>query len=60
MASFGGALIVKQHSPDKHILKKIISHLLSSNSLTKMKSNMKKTNFKNPENKIIEIMNSFN
>ena len=59
MAKFGGALIVNQHSPEKHILKKIISHLLSSNSLTKMKSNMKNNNFKNPENNILKIMNSF-
>ena len=57
MARHGGAVIVNQHNPEENILKNVISNLLSSNSLTKMKSNMKNQNFLNPEDKIFEIMN---
>ena len=57
MARFGGAIIVNQHNPDEHILKKIISNLLSSNSLMKMKSNMNNHDFVNPEKNIYEILN---
>jgi len=58
MAQFGGAVIVHQHNPEEHILKKIISNLLNSNSLMEMKSNMNNHEFINPENKILEIINS--
>ena len=58
MARFGGAVIVHQHNPKEKILKKIISNLLKSNSLMKMKSNMNNYDFINPENKILEIINS--
>ena len=57
MARYGGAVIVNQHNPEEHILKNIISNLLSSNSLIKMKSNMNNHVFLNPENKIFEIIN---
>ena len=57
MARFGGAVIVHQHNPEELILKNIISNLLSSNSLKKMKSNMNNNNFLNPEKKIFEIIN---
>jgi len=58
MAKFGGAVIVNQHKPKEHILKSIISNLLNSNSLMRMKSNMNNYDFINPENKILEIMKS--
>ena len=57
IARFGGAIIVNQHNPEEHILKKILSKLLSSNSLMKMKSNMNKYDFVNPEKNIYEILN---
>jgi len=57
MARHGGAVIVNQHNPDEHILKNMISNLLSSNSLMKMKSNMNNQYFRKPEYKIYEIMN---
>ena len=58
MARLGGAIIVHQHNSEEHILKNIISNLFSSNSLKKMKSNMKNDNFLTPANKILEIMNA--
>tara|TARA_B100000965_G_scaffold405010_1_gene437518 strand:+ start:932 stop:1990 length:1059 start_codon:yes stop_codon:yes gene_type:complete len=58
MAAFGGAVIVNQHNPKEHILKTIISKLLSSNSLIKMKSNMNNHYLQSPENKIFEIINA--
>tara|TARA_Y100001968_G_scaffold253446_1_gene239122 strand:+ start:945 stop:2003 length:1059 start_codon:yes stop_codon:yes gene_type:complete len=58
MARFGGAVIVTQHNPEEHILKNIIANLLSSNSLVKMKSNMKNQDFPNPEDNIFEIINA--
>ena len=58
MARFGGAVIVNQNNPEEYILKKILSNLLSSNSLMKMKSNMNNHDFINPKNKIFEIMKS--
>ena len=58
MASFGGSIIVHQHDPEEHILQNIISKLLSSNSLMKMKSNMNNQDFINPEKKIFEIIKS--
>ena len=58
MAGFGGAVIVNQHNPEKDILKNTISNLIDSNSLSKMKSNMKNHDSPNPEKKIFEIMNS--
>jgi UDP-N-acetylglucosamine--N-acetylmuramyl-(pentapeptide) pyrophosphoryl-undecaprenol N-acetylglucosamine transferase len=58
MARFGGAVIVNQHNPEEHILRKVISNFLSSNSLIKMKSNMNNFDFMNPENKIFEILKS--
>ena len=57
MARFGGAVIVNQHNPEENILKKIISNLLSSDSLIKMKSNMNNYDFINPENKIFDLIN---
>ena len=54
----GGAVIVNQHNPEEHILRNILSNLLSSNSLNKMKSNMNNYDVLNPENKIFEIMNT--
>ena len=57
MARFGGAIIVNQHNPEENVLKKILSKLLSSNSLMKMKSNMNKYDFVNPEKNIYEILN---
>ncbi len=58
MASFGGATIVNQHDPEKDILKNVISNLIDSNSLSKMKSNINNQYFYNPENKIFKIINS--
>jgi len=58
MAKFGGAIIVNQYNSDKNILKKIISELFNSNSLIKMKLNMKNFIFMNPEKKLFEIIDS--
>ncbi len=58
MAGLGGAIIVNQHNPEEHILTKVISNLLSSNSLLKMKSNMNDYVFLNSEKKLLEIINS--
>ena len=57
MATFGGAIIVNQHNPEEHILKNIISNLLSSNSLMKMQSNMNSHDFLNPQKKIYDLIN---
>ena len=59
MARFGGAIIVNQYDSEENILKKILSNILSSNSLIKMKSNMYKHEFQNPEKNILEIIDSF-
>ncbi len=58
MARYGGAVIVNQHNPKENILKNIISNLLSSNSLMKMKLNMNNHDFQSPESKIFEILKS--
>tara|TARA_B100000579_G_scaffold429313_1_gene440863 strand:- start:2899 stop:3957 length:1059 start_codon:yes stop_codon:yes gene_type:complete len=58
MAGSGGAVIVNQYNPKEYILKEIISELLSSNALVKMKSNLNNYDFPNPENNILEIMKS--
>ena len=58
MASYGGAVIVNQHDPEKNILKNIISNLIDSNSLSQMKLNMNNYNCINSENKIFDIINS--
>ena len=58
MARYGGAVIVHQHNPEEHILKNIISNLLTSNSLMKMKSNMINQDCIKPEDKIFEIINA--
>ncbi len=58
MARYGGAVIVNQHDPEKDILKKTISNLIDSNSLSEMKSNMNNYDYINSENKIFEIINS--
>ncbi len=58
MASYGGAVIVNQHDPEKDILKNTISNLIDSNSLTEMKSNMNNYACLNSEDKIFEIINS--
>tara|TARA_Y100001968_G_scaffold180551_1_gene165381 strand:- start:764 stop:1822 length:1059 start_codon:yes stop_codon:yes gene_type:complete len=58
MARYGGAVIVNQHDPKNDILKNTISKLINSNSLSKMKSNMNNYDCINPENKILEILNS--
>ena len=58
MARYGGAVIVKQHDPKKDILKNTISHLIDSDSLSKMKSNMNDYEYINSENKIVDIINS--
>tara|TARA_Y100001968_G_scaffold323638_1_gene361653 strand:- start:872 stop:1930 length:1059 start_codon:yes stop_codon:yes gene_type:complete len=57
MAKFGGAIIVNQYNSGENILKKILSNILSSNSLIKMKSNMNNHDYGNPKNNIYEIMN---
>ena len=56
LARFGGAVIVNQHNSEENVLKKSLSKLLSSNSLMKMKSNMNKYDFVNPEKNIYEIL----
>ena len=58
MARYGGAVIVNQHDSEKEILKKTISNLIDSNSLSEMKSNMNNYDFINSANKIFEIINS--
>ena len=58
MAGFGGSIIVNQHNPEELVLKNIISKLLTSKSLMKMKSNMDSHDFLNPKKKIFEIINS--
>ncbi len=60
MASFGGAIIVNQHNPEEHILRNILSNLLNSNSLKKMKSNMNNYDIINTKKKIFEIVNTIN
>ena len=60
MASFGGAVIVNQHNPKEHILRSILSKLLSSDSLGKMKSNMKNYEYINPKDRIFDVINSIN
>ena len=49
---------MNQHDPEKDILKKTISNLIDSNSLSEMKSNMNNYDYINSENKIFEIINS--
>ena len=56
MASFGGAVIVNQHGPEKNILRNLISRLIDSNSLSQMKLNMNNNYCFNSENKIFEII----
>ncbi len=58
MARYGGAIIVNQHDPEKDILKKTISNLLESNSLSTMKSNMNNYDCIDSEKKIFQIINS--
>ena len=58
MAGFGGAVIVNQHNPDERMLTNVISNLLSSTSLIKMKSNMNDYVVLNSENKLLDIINS--
>ena len=58
MARHGGAVIVNQHDSEKDILKKTISNLIDSNSLSEMKLNMNNYDFINSANKILEIINS--
>ena len=60
LASFGGAIIVNQHSPKEVILLNVLNHLLGSNHLKKMKSNMKKVLCINSEDKLVKIINNFN
>ena len=57
MARYGGAVIVNQHDPEKDILKKTISNLIDSNSLSEMKSNMDNYDLIDSKNKIFEIIN---
>ncbi len=58
MARYGGAVIVNQHDKEKDILKKTISHLIDSNLLNEMKSNINNYNQLNPKIKILDIINS--
>ncbi len=58
MARYGGAVIVNQHNKEKNILKKTISNLIDSTSLSEMKSNMNNYDCLNPKNKIFEIIKS--
>tara|TARA_Y100001968_G_scaffold322026_1_gene357407 strand:- start:523 stop:1581 length:1059 start_codon:yes stop_codon:yes gene_type:complete len=58
MASYGGAVIVNQHDPEKDILKKTISNLIDSNSLNEMKLKMNNYAHLNSEKKIFNILNS--
>ncbi len=58
MARFGGAVIVNQDHPEEKVLKNIMSNLISSNSLIKMKSNMNNYDFKNPVKNILKIINT--
>ena len=58
MAGYGGAVIVKQHDPEKDILKNTISNLIDSNSLSEMKLNMNNYDRLNSNNKIFEIINT--
>ena len=59
MAKYGGAIIVHQHNPEEKILHSILSNLLDSDYLKKMKTNM--NNFKSicSEEKLFQIINSF-
>ena len=57
MARFGGSIIVHQHDPEEHILQNIISKLLTSNSLMKMKFNMHNNQFIN--NRIEKLLKYF-
>ena len=58
MARYGGAVIVKQHNLGEYILKNVISNLLASESLKKMKSNMNNLYFQSPEKNLFEIINA--
>ena len=58
MAKFGGAVIVNQNNSEESTLKNIISNLLRSNSLMKMKLNMNNDYILNPQNNILQIINS--
>ena len=56
MASLGGAVIVNEYNLEGYILRKIISNLIKSNSLSRMRSNMNNLDYPNPEKKLFEIM----
>ncbi len=58
MAKFGGAIIVSQNNKKENILKDIISNLLSSNTLKKMKENMHMHDFLDPKDEIFRILTS--
>lgn len=60
IASFGGAIIVNQHSPKEAILLNVLNHLLGSIHLKEMKSNMKRFLYINSEYELAKIINSFN
>ncbi len=60
LASFGGAIIVNQHSPKEVILLNVLHHLLGSIHLKKMKSNMKRFLCINSEEELGKIITSLN
>ncbi len=59
LASFGGAIIVNQHSPNEIILLNVLNHLLGSIYLKKMKSNMKNLLCINSEDVLAKIITNF-
>tara|TARA_B100000700_G_scaffold327587_1_gene442598 strand:+ start:818 stop:1993 length:1176 start_codon:yes stop_codon:yes gene_type:complete len=58
MAALGGAIIINQNNHKENILKDIVSNLLTSDSLIKMKINLNNYNFFNATKKISYILNS--
>ena len=58
MAEFGGAIIVHQHKQEENILKDVVSHLLGSNYLKEMKSNLKKYKDYYSHEKLFYLINS--
>ena len=57
MARYGGAIIVNQYDQEQDILRNTISHLIDSNSLSEMKSNINDQHCISSTNKIFEIIN---
>ena len=56
MATFGGAIIVKQHHAEENILRDILFDLVGSLKLREMKTNMNNHNIINSEKMLVSIL----